>query len=110
MINSPGLSNEKTVSLDFLSSNENQAYHLFERAPAAIVILKGPEFVFELANTRALEIIGRTREEVIGRKLEEALPELSSQGYLDLIRMVINQAKNIYRRNHLLVSLLTEQE
>jgi len=93
MINSPELSSQNTVSLDFLSSIENQAYHLFEQAPAAIVILKGPEFVFELANTRALEIIGRTREEVIGRKLEEALPELSSQGYIDLIRMVYNSGE-----------------
>ena len=93
MINSPELSNQNTVSLDFLSSVENQAYHLFEQAPAAIVIFKGPEFVFELANARALEIMGRTREEVIGRKLQEALPELSSQGYFDLIRMVYNSGE-----------------
>jgi CheY-like chemotaxis protein/anti-sigma regulatory factor (Ser/Thr protein kinase) len=48
---------------------ENQLHNLFEQAPTAIVIFDGPEAIFELANKRALEIIGRTKEEVIGRKL-----------------------------------------
>jgi hypothetical protein len=33
-----------------------------------------------LANKRALEINGKTKEEFIGRKLAEALPELKDQG------------------------------
>jgi PAS domain S-box-containing protein len=93
MINSPELSNQKIVSLDFLSSIENQAYHLFEQAPTAIAIFKGPDAVFELANKRALEIIGKTREEVIGRKLVEVLPELKEQGYIDIIKTVFNSGE-----------------
>ena len=61
------ISNRKTLSGDFLSSNENQAFHLFDQAPVAIAIFKGPDAVFELANKRALEIIGKEKEEVIGR-------------------------------------------
>ena len=85
--------NQKTLSADFLSSNENQAFHLFEQAPIAIAIFKGPDAVFELANKRALEIIGKTREEVIGRKLVEVLPELKEQGYLDIIKKVYNSGE-----------------
>jgi len=86
-------SNQKPVSHDFLSSIENQAYHLFEQTPTAIAIFKGPEAVFELANKRALEIIGKTREEVMGRKLAEVLPELKEQGYIDLIKKVYNSGE-----------------
>ena len=94
MINSSGLCNQKTVSLDFLSPAENQVHHLFEQAPAAIVILKGPEFIFQLANKRALEIMGKTREYVLGRKLEEVLPDLKGQGYIDLLTMVYNTGES----------------
>ena len=65
-----------------------QSQDLFEQAPTAIVILKGPELVFELANDRALEIIGKSKTEVIGKKIAEALPELDQQGFVNLLRMV----------------------
>jgi PAS domain S-box-containing protein len=69
---------------------EHQLHSLFEQAPSAIVIFKGPDAIFELANKRTLEIIGKTKEEVIGRKLEEALPELKGQGYIEMIKQVYN--------------------
>ncbi len=94
MINSPDLSNQKTLSLDFLSGVENQVHHLFEQAPAAIVILKGPEFIFELANKRALEIMGKAKEDVVGRKLEDVLPDLKSQGYIELLTMVYTSGES----------------
>ena len=71
----------------------NQLHGLFEQAPTAIIILKGPEAVFELANKRALEIIGKNKEDVIGQKLADALPELKDQGYMDLISMVYNSGE-----------------
>jgi len=71
----------------------NQLHSLFEQAPTAIIILKGPEAVFELANKRALEIMGKSKEEVIGQKIADALPELKEQGYPDLINMVYNSGE-----------------
>lgn len=65
-----------------------QLHDLFEQAPTAIMILKGPDLVFELANDRALEIIGRSRPDIIGRKIEDATPELMEQGFVGLMRMV----------------------
>src|SRR5262245_45510508 len=69
-----------------LTGSSGQLHSLFEQTPTAIAIFKGPEAVFELANKRALEIIGKTKEEVIGRKLVEVLPELKEQGYIDIIK------------------------
>ena len=102
MINSPGLSNQKTVSLDFLSAAENQVHHLFEQAPVAIIILNGPEFIFELANKRALEILGKVKEEVLGHKLVDVLPELKSLGYIDVLTMVYNSGESYLSEESLL--------
>jgi PAS domain S-box-containing protein len=67
---------------------KDQLNYLFEQAPAAIMIFKGPDAVFELANKKALELMGRTKEEVTGRKLAEVMPELKEQGYVDLLKRV----------------------
>jgi PAS domain S-box-containing protein len=72
---------------------EHQLHSLFEQVPSAIVIFKGPDAVFELANKRALEIMGKSKEEIVGHKLEEALPELKDQGYIELIRKVYNSGE-----------------
>ncbi len=67
---------------------EKQLYHLLEQAPPAILLLDGPDFIVELANEKALEIIGRTREEALGKKLGDVLPELELQGFKKLMQMV----------------------
>ena len=58
---------------------EQQIRNLFLHAPVAIQILKGPEFVYELANKRSLEILGKKEEEIIGRSVLEVMPELKEQ-------------------------------
>lgn len=87
------LSNQNTATTKKEHAAEYPLHHLFEQAPSAIVIFKGPDAVFELANKRAVEIIGKSREELIGYKLEEALPELMSQGYIDLIKKVYSSGE-----------------
>lgn len=72
---------------------EAQLHSLFEQAPSAIVIFKGPDAVFELANKRALEIIGKPKEAIVGQKLAVALPELKDQGYIELINKVYNSGE-----------------
>src|SRR5262249_55000360 len=52
---------------------------LFTQAPTPIVILRGFEYVIELANPHALQVWGRPHEEVIHRPLFDALPELDAR-------------------------------
>jgi PAS domain S-box-containing protein len=75
------------------SAVEKQLHGLFEQAPSAILILKGYDLVLELANERALEIMGRTKEESIGKKFMDVLPELEAQGYLQMMRMVYESGR-----------------
>jgi len=62
---------------------------LFMQAPNPIVILRGPDHVIELANPPACEVWGRRQEEVIGRPIAEALPEIRDQVFPRLLDQVL---------------------
>ncbi|MEI9949833.1 MAG: ATP-binding protein [Pseudomonadota bacterium] len=63
---------------------------LFNAAPAAIALIRGPELLVVFANPRCLELWRRPKlSEVIGRPLLVALPELRGQGFDDTIRQVM---------------------
>ena len=49
-------------------------------------MVRGPDHVFEVANAAYRRLIGE--RELIGRPAAEALPELASQGYLELLDQV----------------------
>ncbi|UYY76176.1 PAS domain-containing protein [Sphingomonas sp. R1] len=51
----------------------------FQQAPGAVALLEGPAHRFVLANPAYLELVGR--QNVVGRALAEAIPEVVAQGY-----------------------------
>ena len=59
---------------------------VIEQAPAFICTLRGPTHVFELANERYYEIVGR--RSLIGRPACEAVPEAEGQGFFELLDRV----------------------
>ena len=61
---------------------------LLSQAPTAMVLLRGREFVVELANPLACELWRRTPEQVHGLPLFEVLPELRDQVFERLLRQV----------------------
>ncbi len=54
-------------------------HSLFMQAPTPVVILRGADHIVELANSYTCEVWGRSHEQVIGRPLLEALPEMRGQ-------------------------------
>ncbi|GAB3589512.1 PAS domain-containing protein [Hymenobacter daeguensis] len=67
---------------------------LFMQAPALICILRGPEFRYAFANTRYQELFqGRP---LLGLPLVEALPELRSQGIVELLENVYRTGQPFY--------------
>ncbi len=66
----------------------NQMKSLFMQAPVAIQILRGPEFLFDLLNDHAAQLMGLNREEVMGRTMEEVLPHSRKTGIIDLLQRV----------------------
>jgi PAS domain S-box-containing protein len=65
---------------------EDRLRSLFETAPAAIAMLRGPDQVFELANPAYRTLVGRP--ELVGRAGREVLPELVEQGVWDIFDRV----------------------
>ena len=68
---------------------ESAAQHLnrvLSQAPVVIAVLSGPDHVFELANAKALDMLGNPS--LIGKPLREAIPTMAGGQYEQLIEMV----------------------
>jgi len=76
-----------------LEAQRQEQQRLFEQAPMAIVVLRGPEFIIEQANANAEAIWGRTVAEVLGRPHFEALPDSSGQGFEELLTGVLQSGQ-----------------
>ncbi|MDB5253591.1 MAG: hypothetical protein JWP27_2760 [Flaviaesturariibacter sp.] len=66
----------------------NKVFDLFMQAPAAVCIVRGPDFIVDLANGGMLDMLGRTPQ-IIGRPIVEALPEARVQGLIDILTQVM---------------------
>jgi PAS domain S-box-containing protein len=56
---------------------------IFQRAPAFMCVMRGPEHVFEMVNQRYLDLMGQ--RELVGRTVREAVPEVAGQGFYELL-------------------------
>lgn len=72
-----------------------QVHDLFKQVPVAISILKGKDFIIELANEQMIEIYGKGKK-ILQRPLVEVLPELGSQGFIDLLNNVVTTGKSYH--------------
>jgi PAS domain S-box-containing protein len=59
---------------------------LFEQAPGFMAVLQGPDHVLELTNPVFSQVLGH--RDVLGKPLREALPEVESQGFVELMDKV----------------------
>ncbi|RZJ61900.1 MAG: PAS domain-containing protein [Hymenobacter sp.] len=66
---------------------------IFEQAPVAIAVYRGPRFIIELANPTVCQLWGRTQEQILGKGLFEALPEVAGMGYEELLTGVMTTGK-----------------
>lgn len=77
---------------EFLRQSEVERRRLEDllmQAPAMICVLSGPEHRFTLANRRYRELVGWERgKQLEGKTLLEALPEIATQGFNELLDRV----------------------
>jgi PAS domain S-box-containing protein len=59
---------------------------MFAQAPGAVAILSGPGHVFELVNPAYEQLVGRS--DLVGRAVADALPEVVSQGFVEILDRV----------------------
>lgn len=80
-----------------LSEERQHLRGLFQQAPGFIAALSGPEHVFTMANTAYLRLIGR--ENIVGKPVREALPEVVGQGFIDLLDRVYHSGQPFVGRS-----------
>jgi PAS domain S-box-containing protein len=66
-------------------------HELFAAVPVPVAYLAGPELVFEFANDAYRQLVGR--QDLVGRPVEKALPELAAQGRAELIAAVLESGQ-----------------
>ncbi|MEN9611135.1 MAG: hypothetical protein RLZZ628_1949, partial [Bacteroidota bacterium] len=70
------------------TETEISVHHLFMQSPVAILILRGKDYIVELANELYLQLVEK-KKSFIGTSLFEALPELQNQGIKALLDGVV---------------------
>ncbi len=69
-----------------LSEERQHLRGLFQQAPGFMAALSGPDHIFTMANAAYLQLVGR--ENILGKPVREALPEVVGQGFIDLLDRV----------------------
>jgi PAS domain S-box-containing protein len=61
---------------------------IFEQAPSFIAKLDGPDHTFVMVNPAYVQLVGH--RDIVGKPVKVALPEVVSQGYIDLLDSVLH--------------------
>ena len=70
---------------------EHRLREVFTQAPAFLAVLRGPNHEFEFVNAAYTRLVGG--REVVGKPVDEALPEVRDQGFIELLDGVFRTGK-----------------
>ncbi len=71
-----------------LEKSASNLNNIILKAPVAMCIFRGPDYVVENANERMLEFWGKPAVEILHKPIFEGLPEARSQGFEELLHKV----------------------
>ena len=76
---------EMVLARKKIEDSDKRFRTLVEQAPVAMCVVRGDKFVFEVANEKHLQLIGKTKEQIMNMPVFTALPEAAEQGYEALL-------------------------
>lgn len=83
-----------------LEESERNFRTLVMQAPVGICILKGEDFVVELANDTFLELADKRRDEMVGKRVVDVFPEATRQGFDQMLHQVFTSGEAFYAREY----------
>lgn len=101
------LNRKLSSEVELRTAERDRMRALFQQAPSFMCILSGPDHVFELANDAYLQLVGN--RQIVGLNVRDALPEVTGQGFFELLDEVFQSGEPYIGRN-LPVSLQREGE
>lgn len=72
--------------LDLPPMNQKMLFNIFLQVPAILAVLKGPQFIIELANEPFEKLIKQTN--ITGRKIADVIPQAKDIGVIDIFEHV----------------------
>jgi len=93
VVSLPGVVIDVTVQRTALAHERSRLGELLDKAPAFTALLEGPEHTFMYVNEEYRKLIGHRH--VIGLPIQEALPEISGQGYFEMLDRVLATGESI---------------
>ncbi|MDP3467318.1 MAG: PAS domain S-box protein [Daejeonella sp.] len=85
-----------------IETQKKHLYDLFLQSPVSMGVLRGANHVYEVANPLYLELIQKT--DIIGKTVQEVLPEVVDQGFLDILDSVYKTGES-FSANEMLIRL-----
>ena len=79
---------EQVLARKKVEQSERILRNIILKAPVAMCILKGPEFVVEIANDLMFHIWGKPRELMLNEPIFKGLPEVRHQGFEEILERV----------------------
>lgn len=73
-----------------IKQSQMQLLELFEQSPVGIAIIHKDNLTFTMANRFYGRLVGREPQQIVGKPLIEAIPEIRGQGFEELLRNVID--------------------
>ncbi len=85
---------QQVLAQQKIEASQQSLLALFEESPVGIATLSADDaFVFETANSFYAALVGRLPADIIGKPLMTALPEIEGQGFLELLKTVVETGK-----------------
>lgn len=86
-----------TSEVELRTEEGDRLRTLFQQAPSFMAILSGRDHVFELVNDAYLQLVGH--RDLLGLPVAKALPEVATQGYVEILNGVMETGVPYIGRN-----------
>jgi len=80
-----------------LELERNRLVEMFMQAPGFVAILSGPDHVFQMYNDAYGQLLGH--RDILGKPVRDAIPEVASQGFFELLDTVFATGEPFEGRN-----------
>ncbi len=91
---------EQVIAYQRLTNNEINFRNLVQQAPVAMCVLKGSNYVVEIANEHMYELWGKKKEEVLSKPIFDGLPQAKGQGLEKLLDEVYTTGNRFIASEH----------